>query len=137
MTCNDQGFSLFNQFLSRNIDWLRCLYNHKTNQDGENEIKKIQYYMKYVKCLHPIFFFKYTFQLNFNFCSIMSLFDSMDTGSVASSALSPESTVTSLLSRSGHLQSSLMVPEHNTTFRYRDKVLFCRSGYVNTGRSFV
>lgn len=36
--------------------------------------------------------------------------------------LSPESTVTSLLSSSGHLRSSLLVPEHNTTVRYRDKV---------------
>ncbi|XP_063746335.1 lung adenoma susceptibility protein 2 isoform X2 [Eleginops maclovinus] len=35
--------------------------------------------------------------------------------------LSPESTVTSLLSNSGHLRSSLLAPEHNTTFRYRDK----------------
>uniref|UniRef100_A0A8C4EM51 Uncharacterized protein n=1 Tax=Dicentrarchus labrax TaxID=13489 RepID=A0A8C4EM51_DICLA len=36
--------------------------------------------------------------------------------------LSPESTVTSLLSSSGHLRSSLLAPEHNTTFRYRNKV---------------
>uniref|UniRef100_A0A3Q1F2B9 Lung adenoma susceptibility protein 2 n=1 Tax=Acanthochromis polyacanthus TaxID=80966 RepID=A0A3Q1F2B9_9TELE len=35
--------------------------------------------------------------------------------------LSPESTVTSLLSSSGHLRSSLRPPEHNDTFRYRDK----------------
>ncbi|CAJ1071075.1 lung adenoma susceptibility protein 2 isoform X2 [Xyrichtys novacula] len=35
--------------------------------------------------------------------------------------LSPESTVTSLLSSSGHLRSSLLAPEHNTSFRYRDK----------------
>ncbi|XP_008301776.1 lung adenoma susceptibility protein 2 [Stegastes partitus] len=35
--------------------------------------------------------------------------------------LSPESTVTSLLSSSGHLRSSLRPPEHNTTVRYRDK----------------
>ncbi|XP_074547129.1 lung adenoma susceptibility protein 2 isoform X2 [Halichoeres trimaculatus] len=35
--------------------------------------------------------------------------------------LSPESTVTSLLSSSGHLRSSMQAPEHNTTFRYRDK----------------
>lgn len=53
------------------------------------------------------------------------LFPSMESSSVASSAMSPESTVTSLLSSSGHLRSSFMVPEHNTTFRYRDKVLFC------------
>ncbi|XP_068430538.1 lung adenoma susceptibility protein 2 [Clinocottus analis] len=39
----------------------------------------------------------------------------------ASDCLSPESTVTSLLSSSGHLRSSLLVPEHNTTFRYRHK----------------
>lgn len=67
----------------------------------------------------------------------MSVFDSMDNRSVASSALSPESTVTSLLSRSGHLQSSLMGPEHNTTFRFRDKVLLCHFGDVNKGRRFV
>lgn len=35
--------------------------------------------------------------------------------------LSPESTVTCLLSSTGHLRSSLL-PEGNTTFRYRDKV---------------
>ncbi|XP_033951648.1 lung adenoma susceptibility protein 2 isoform X5 [Pseudochaenichthys georgianus] len=35
--------------------------------------------------------------------------------------LSPESTVTSLLSSSSHLRSSLLAPEHNTTFRHRDK----------------
>lgn len=35
--------------------------------------------------------------------------------------LSPESTVTSLLSSSGHLRSILRPPEHNDTFRYRDK----------------
>ncbi|KAL3057960.1 hypothetical protein OYC64_010184 [Pagothenia borchgrevinki] len=35
--------------------------------------------------------------------------------------LSPESTVTSLLSSSSHLRSSLLAPEHNSTFRYRDK----------------
>lgn len=72
----------------------------------------------------------------------MSLFRSMETSSVASSALSPESTVTSLLSRSGHLRSSLVVPEHNTTFRYRDKVQFCcfavlRSSYSHDVASFL
>lgn len=73
----------------------------------------------------------------------MSLFHSMDTSSVASSALSPESTVTSLLSRSGHLRSSLVVPEHNTAFRYRDKVQFRALATAMTwrhffdGRSFV
>ncbi|KAK2818805.1 hypothetical protein Q5P01_024366 [Channa striata] len=40
--------------------------------------------------------------------------------SLASDLLSPESTVTSLLSSSGHLRSSLLPPEHST-FRYRDK----------------
>lgn len=35
--------------------------------------------------------------------------------------LSPESTVTSLLSSSGHLRSSLQAPNHNTSFRYRNK----------------
>ncbi|KAA8584703.1 hypothetical protein FQN60_008488 [Etheostoma spectabile] len=35
---------------------------------------------------------------------------------------SPESTVTSLLSSSGHLRSSLLAPDLNTTFRYRDKI---------------
>ncbi|XP_041667103.1 lung adenoma susceptibility protein 2 [Cheilinus undulatus] len=45
----------------------------------------------------------------------------MDYSGPVSDVLSPESTVTSLLSSSGHLRSSLRVPEHNTTFRYRDK----------------
>lgn len=40
----------------------------------------------------------------------------------SSSFLSPESTVTSLLSSSGHLRSCLEVPEHNSTFRYKYKV---------------
>ncbi|KAM3600276.1 uncharacterized protein V6R79_020597 [Siganus canaliculatus] len=35
--------------------------------------------------------------------------------------LSPESTVTSLLSSSGYLRSSLHPPGHNSTFRYRDQ----------------
>lgn len=35
--------------------------------------------------------------------------------------LSPESTVTSLLSKSGHLRSSLRPPQHSSTFRYKDK----------------
>lgn len=38
--------------------------------------------------------------------------------------LSPESIVTPLLSSSDHLRSSLLAAEHNTTFRYRDKVHF-------------
>ncbi|XP_029299938.1 lung adenoma susceptibility protein 2 isoform X2 [Cottoperca gobio] len=46
----------------------------------------------------------------------------MESSALASHFLSPESTVTSLLSSSGHLRSSLMPPEHNTSFRYRDKV---------------
>lgn len=93
--------------------------------------------------LYPLLIFKYIFKLtkkkknyttiNTWYSSIMSLFLSMDTSSVASSALSPESTVTSLLSRSGHLRSSLVVPEHNTTFRYRDKVLLCCLGVLRSG----
>ncbi|KAF0031920.1 hypothetical protein F2P81_016475 [Scophthalmus maximus] len=35
--------------------------------------------------------------------------------------LSPESTVTTLLSSSGHLRSGLLPPEHHTSFRYRSK----------------
>lgn len=35
--------------------------------------------------------------------------------------LSPESTVTTLLSSSGHLKSSLQPLDHNSTFTYRDK----------------
>ncbi|CAK6972526.1 lung adenoma susceptibility protein 2 [Scomber scombrus] len=35
--------------------------------------------------------------------------------------VSPESTVTTLLSSSGHLKSSLLPPELNTSFRYRDQ----------------
>ncbi|KAG7499410.1 hypothetical protein JOB18_036999 [Solea senegalensis] len=45
----------------------------------------------------------------------------MEPDSPAGDFLSPESTVTSLLSSSGHLRSSLRVPEHTTTFRYRNK----------------
>lgn len=36
-------------------------------------------------------------------------------------ALSPESTVTSLLSSSGHLTSNLQPPAHNSSFSYKDK----------------
>uniref|UniRef100_A0A7N8WUZ9 Chromosome 12 C18orf54 homolog n=1 Tax=Mastacembelus armatus TaxID=205130 RepID=A0A7N8WUZ9_9TELE len=61
------------------------------------------------------------------------LFVVVGLGSIESSrmlgdVLSPESTVTSLLSSSGHLKSSLRPPEHNTTFRYRDKVVSASSG---------
>ncbi|XP_026194742.1 lung adenoma susceptibility protein 2 isoform X2 [Anabas testudineus] len=45
----------------------------------------------------------------------------MDSSSLAGEFLSPESTVTSLLSSSGHLRSSLLPPENIGTFRYRDK----------------
>ncbi|XP_054468845.1 lung adenoma susceptibility protein 2 isoform X2 [Anoplopoma fimbria] len=45
----------------------------------------------------------------------------MESSGLVGDCLSPESTVTSLLSSSGHLRSSLLAPEHNTTFRYRDK----------------
>ncbi|XP_041816551.1 lung adenoma susceptibility protein 2 [Chelmon rostratus] len=45
----------------------------------------------------------------------------MESSSLVGDFLSPESTVTSLLSSSGHLRSSLLAPEHNTTFRYGDK----------------
>ncbi|XP_026153646.1 lung adenoma susceptibility protein 2 isoform X2 [Mastacembelus armatus] len=46
---------------------------------------------------------------------------SIESSRMLGDVLSPESTVTSLLSSSGHLKSSLRPPEHNTTFRYRDK----------------
>uniref|UniRef100_A0A1A8MK44 Chromosome 18 open reading frame 54 n=1 Tax=Nothobranchius pienaari TaxID=704102 RepID=A0A1A8MK44_9TELE len=45
----------------------------------------------------------------------------MESSSLVDDCLSPESTVTSLLSSSGHLRSSLRPPEHDTTIRYRDK----------------
>ncbi|XP_029372087.1 lung adenoma susceptibility protein 2 isoform X1 [Echeneis naucrates] len=45
----------------------------------------------------------------------------MEDGSLVGAPLSPESTVTSLLSSSGHLRSSLRAPEHSTSFRYRNK----------------
>ncbi|KAK9532952.1 hypothetical protein VZT92_010309 [Zoarces viviparus] len=45
--------------------------------------------------------------------------------------LSPESTVTSLLSSSGHLRSSLLAPEHNTTFRYRDQNYYSASAALD------
>ncbi|XP_073333437.1 lung adenoma susceptibility protein 2 isoform X3 [Pagrus major] len=45
----------------------------------------------------------------------------MDSSGLVGNSMSPESTATSLLSSSGHLRSSLLAPEHNTTFRYRNK----------------
>ncbi|KAM6902354.1 lung adenoma susceptibility protein 2 [Xenentodon cancila] len=45
----------------------------------------------------------------------------MECSSSVAGLLSPESTVTSLLSSSGHLRSSLLPPEHNTPVRYRDQ----------------
>ncbi|XP_071323104.1 lung adenoma susceptibility protein 2 isoform X2 [Trachinotus anak] len=45
----------------------------------------------------------------------------MEHSGLVSDFVSPESTVTSLLSSSGHLRSSLRPPQHSTTFRYRDK----------------
>ncbi|XP_054614319.1 lung adenoma susceptibility protein 2 isoform X2 [Dunckerocampus dactyliophorus] len=45
----------------------------------------------------------------------------MDSTSPGSDVISPESTVTTLLSSSGHLRSSLLMPDHNMTFRYQDK----------------
>lgn len=64
--------------------------------------------------LTPVFFTSCTC-----FCC---LFFSMESSSLVSDFLSPESTITSLLSSSGHLRSSLLIPEHNATFSYRDKV---------------
>ncbi|KAM4720269.1 lung adenoma susceptibility protein 2 isoform 2-T2 [Anableps anableps] len=43
----------------------------------------------------------------------------MASSSMSGDCLSPESTVTSLLSGSGHLRSSLQPPERSATFRYR------------------
>uniref|UniRef100_A0A672YU06 Lung adenoma susceptibility protein 2 n=1 Tax=Sphaeramia orbicularis TaxID=375764 RepID=A0A672YU06_9TELE len=45
----------------------------------------------------------------------------MGSSAVFSDLLSPESTVTSLLSSSGHLRSGLRDPERITTYTYRDK----------------
>ncbi|XP_037609320.1 lung adenoma susceptibility protein 2 isoform X2 [Sebastes umbrosus] len=45
----------------------------------------------------------------------------MESSGLVGDCLSPESTVTSLLSSSGHLRSSLLAPQHNTTFSYREK----------------
>ncbi|KAM4527621.1 lung adenoma susceptibility protein 2 isoform 1-T3 [Odontesthes bonariensis] len=45
----------------------------------------------------------------------------MESSSTVGDSLSPESTVTSLMSSSGHLRSSLRPPEHDTSFRFRDK----------------
>ncbi|XP_059213253.1 lung adenoma susceptibility protein 2 isoform X2 [Centropristis striata] len=47
--------------------------------------------------------------------------ETMDSSGFVGDFLSPESTVTSLLSRSGHLRSSLLPPQHNASFTYRDK----------------
>lgn len=48
----------------------------------------------------------------------------MDSDSQFEESLSPESTVTSLLSSSGRLKSSLLPPECTTTFRFKNKVRF-------------
>ncbi|XP_019961867.2 lung adenoma susceptibility protein 2 isoform X1 [Paralichthys olivaceus] len=45
----------------------------------------------------------------------------MDSGSLVGDYLSPESTVTSLMSNTGCLRSSLLPPEHNSSIRYRNK----------------
>nr|XP_057920298.1 lung adenoma susceptibility protein 2 isoform X2 [Doryrhamphus excisus] len=45
----------------------------------------------------------------------------MDSTCRGTDVASPESTVTTLLSSSGYLRSNLLVPDHNTTFRYQDK----------------
>ncbi|KAM7369386.1 hypothetical protein PAMP_013658 [Pampus punctatissimus] len=45
----------------------------------------------------------------------------MDSTGRFSDFLSPESSVTTLLSSSGHLKSSLQPPDHNSSFRYRNK----------------
>ena len=58
---------------------------------------------------------------------VVVVFVSMD-----SDFVSPESTVTTLLSSSGHLKSSLLPPELNTSFRYRDQVHFFYWGSFST-----
>ncbi|XP_056874806.1 lung adenoma susceptibility protein 2 isoform X4 [Takifugu flavidus] len=55
----------------------------------------------------------------------------MESSSLDGAFLSPESTVTSLLSSSGHLRSCLEVPEHNTTFRYKYKLYDSASAALN------
>ncbi|XP_034457615.1 lung adenoma susceptibility protein 2 [Hippoglossus hippoglossus] len=45
----------------------------------------------------------------------------MDSRSLVGEFLSPESTVTSLMSNTGRLRSSLLPPEHNSSIRYRNK----------------
>ncbi|XP_061603721.1 lung adenoma susceptibility protein 2 isoform X2 [Phyllopteryx taeniolatus] len=45
----------------------------------------------------------------------------MDSTSPGSDFVSPESTVTTLLSSSGHFRTRLVTPEFNSTFRYREK----------------
>ncbi|XP_049909169.1 lung adenoma susceptibility protein 2 isoform X4 [Epinephelus moara] len=47
--------------------------------------------------------------------------EDMESSSLIGELLSPESTVTSLLSSSGHLRSSLQASEHNATFGYKHK----------------
>ncbi|CAG5867157.1 unnamed protein product [Menidia menidia] len=46
----------------------------------------------------------------------------MASSSIGGEYLSPEKTVTSLLSSSGHLRSSLQTPDHDFSFRFREKV---------------
>ncbi|XP_075935868.1 lung adenoma susceptibility protein 2 isoform X2 [Anarhichas minor] len=55
----------------------------------------------------------------------------MEASGLVGDCLSPESTVTSLLSSSGHLRSSLLAPEHNTTFRYRDQNYYSASAALD------
>ncbi|XP_008322659.1 lung adenoma susceptibility protein 2 isoform X3 [Cynoglossus semilaevis] len=49
------------------------------------------------------------------------MIERMDSDSQFEESLSPESTVTSLLSSSGRLKSSLLPPECTTTFRFKNK----------------
>lgn len=67
----------------------------------------------------------------------------MEAGGSVADCVSPESTVTSLLSSSGHLRSGLLAREHDATFAYREQVgrappgrptLTTRSQMVNTSR---
>ncbi|KAM8827574.1 lung adenoma susceptibility protein 2 isoform 3-T3 [Spinachia spinachia] len=45
----------------------------------------------------------------------------MEASGLVADCVSPESTVTSLLSSSGHLRSGLLPPEHDSTFRYGEQ----------------
>ncbi|KAL6097303.1 uncharacterized protein ACO6RY_06427 [Pungitius sinensis] len=45
----------------------------------------------------------------------------MEASGLVADCVSPESTVTSLLSSSGHLRSGLLAPQHDSTFRYREQ----------------